>query len=156
MKVFLKTWSWMLHQLHIISLCTYRTKKVGGSRKLGGLQTGDVAAHGSSWGCVSDCLGSVFGKVNVCVELTETQYKSVRGNTTSDLKMSYSDLRFIDCCVSIWKWKHICENLSLLVISQIFHLWFCVWLSPSVVTELTSDPHFTYLGVLRIIPLWVI
>lgn len=61
---------------------------MGGSRKLGGLQTGDVAAHGSSRGCVGDCLGSVSGKVNMRMELTETQYKSVRGNTTSDLKRS--------------------------------------------------------------------
>lgn len=55
---------------------------------------------------------------------------------------------------------HLWKRLSLLVISQIFHLWFCVWLSPSVdiispvVTELRSDPHLIYLGVLRIIPLY--
>lgn len=41
-------WFWLLHQLRVISLCTYRTKKVGGSGKLGGLQTRDAAAHGSS------------------------------------------------------------------------------------------------------------
>lgn len=45
----------------------FRIKEVGRSRKFGGLQTRNAVAHGTSGGCICDCLGTLSGKVNIAL-----------------------------------------------------------------------------------------
>lgn len=45
----------------------FRIKEVGGSRKFGDLQTRNAVTHGTSEGCICDCLGAVSGKVSIAL-----------------------------------------------------------------------------------------
>lgn len=45
----------------------FRIKEVGGSRQFGDLQTRNAVTHGTSGGCICDCLGALSGKVNIAL-----------------------------------------------------------------------------------------
>lgn len=73
----------------------FRIKEMGGSRKFGNLQTRNAVTHGTSGGCICDCLGALSGKVNIALTCG-------RVTTISRILFTFFEN---------WQWFQVCIQL---------------------------------------------